>query len=115
MKKKTTRRRKKTRTRKKIIDIEEEDENGEIPIYKKLYPPVKNFFVYDENNEIENKLLGVKSDIGKSIKKKNNFLDDEDEELELNEKFLNILFFHLALYQKKKFWIQFQNLFKNLN
>ena len=89
MKKKTTRRRKKTRTRKKIIDIEEEDENGEIPIYKKLYPPVKNFFVYDENNEIENKLLGVKSDIGKSIKKKNNFLDDEDEELELDEKFLN--------------------------
>ena len=90
MKKRTTRRRRKTRTRKKNIDIIEEDENEDLPIYKKLYPPLKNFFVYDENNEIENKLIGAKSDIGKSIKKKNNFIDDDDELL-LDEKFLNNL------------------------
>ena len=72
MKRNSTRRRRKTRTRKKNIDIIEEDENEDLPVYKKLYPPLKNYFVYDENNEIENKLLGAKSDIGKSIKMKKN-------------------------------------------
>ena len=90
MKRNSTRRRRKTRTRKKNIDIIEEDENEDLPVYKKLYPPLKNYFVYDENNEIENKLLGAKSDIGKSIKMKKKFLDDE-EELVLDEKFLNKL------------------------
>ena len=78
--KKTTRRRKKTRTRKKK---EELDENEELPIYKKLYPPLKNLFVYDENNEIGNKLLEMKSDISKS-KRKKKFLEDEEQELDEN-------------------------------
>ena len=89
MKRNSLRRRRKTRTRKNIVIIEE-DENEDLPIYKKLYPPLKNYFVFDENNEIKNKLLGAKSDIGKSIKMKKKYLDDE-EELVLDEKFLSKL------------------------
>ena len=67
MKKKTTRLRKKTRTRLKKSKLEETEE---LPIYKKLYPPLKDLFLFDENNEIENKLLKMKSDISKSKTKK---------------------------------------------
>ena len=41
MKKKTTRLRKKTRTRLKKA---EQEENEELPIYKKLYPPLRDIF-----------------------------------------------------------------------
>ena len=84
MKKKTTRLRKKTRTR---LKKNEPEENEELPIYKKLYPPLKDFFLFDENNEIENKLLKMKSDISKS-KTKKNFLEEEQE---LDENFLSHL------------------------
>ena len=84
MKKKSTRRRRRTRIKSINRDINEEEG---LPIYKKLYPPLKDLFVYDENNEIENKLLKMKSDISKS-KKKKNFLEEEDE---MDERFLNNL------------------------
>ena len=84
MKKKTTRLRKKTRTRLKKNELEETEE---LPIYKKLYPPLKDLFLFDENNEIENKLLKMKSDISKS-KTKKNFLQEEQE---LDENFLSHL------------------------
>ena len=84
MKKKSTRRRRRTRIKSINNEINEEES---LPIYKKLYPPLKDLFVYDENNEIENKLLKMKSDISKS-KKKKNFLEDEDE---MDERFLNNL------------------------
>ena len=67
------------------MGIPEQDEN--LPFYERLYPPLKDLFVYDENNEIENKLLKMKSDISKS-KKKKNFLEEEDE---MDERFLNNL------------------------
>ena len=79
-KKTTTRRRKKTRTRKNKDELEE---NEELPIYKKLYPPLKELFVFDEYNEIENKLLKMKTDIGKS-KRKRNILDGGDQDLDEN-------------------------------
>ena len=74
----------KTRSRIKM-GIPEQDEN--LPFYERLYPPLKDLFVYDENNEIENKLLKMKSKIIKSTK---NVLDDDDEQ-ELDEKFLSKL------------------------
>ena len=95
MKKKSTRRRRRTRIKSINRDINEEEG---LPIYKKLYPPLKDLFVYDENNEIENKLLKMKSDISKS-KKKKNFLEDEDE---MDERFLNNLVKSHVLYLNKK-------------
>ena len=82
--KRTSRMKRKTRLRIKM-GIPEQDEN--LPFYERLYPPLKDLFVYDENNEIENKLLKMKSKIIKSTK---NVLDDDDEQ-ELDEKFLSKL------------------------
>ena len=31
-----------------------------IPIYKKLYPSLKDLFIYDENNEINDNLIKIK-------------------------------------------------------
>ena len=82
MKKKTTRR-KKTRTRRKKDELEEEED---LPIYKKLYPPLKEIFIYDEDNEIQNNLK-VKSNISKRKKRKSNIYDEQD----LDEYFLDKL------------------------
>ena len=64
----------------------------DVPIYKKLYPPLKNIFTYDENNEINNNLIRLKSKIIKGPKR-TNFLkeDDEDSNEELTADFLNDL------------------------
>ena len=72
-----------------MIDKKEKEENKEKPIYQKLYPPLKDVFIYDENNEINNNLLKVKSKISK-IKKKKNFLQESESD-ELNEDFLKDL------------------------
>ena len=66
------------------MGIPEEEKN--LPFYERLYPPLKDVFVYDENYEIENKLLKMKSKIVKGSK---NFLDDDEQELD--EKFLSNL------------------------
>ena len=72
----------------------EKEEIEEIPIYKKLYPPLKDTFIYDENNEINNNLIKIKTKIAK-VPKKTNFLkeddDDDDENEEMTEDFLNDL------------------------
>ena len=31
-----------------------------IPIYTKLYPPLKDLFIYDENNEINDNIIKIK-------------------------------------------------------
>ena len=83
MNKKTTRR-KKTRTRRKKWEIEETED---LPIYKKIYPPLKDIFIYDENNEIQNKYFKSKSNLSKNKKRKSNLYDEQN----LDEYFLNDL------------------------
>ena len=73
-----------------ILDQKEKEEKENIPIYKKIYPPIKDIFVYDENNEINNNLLKIKTCIGK-IPKKINFLIKAKEKGELSEDFLEDL------------------------
>ena len=73
-----------------ILDQKEKEEKENIPIYKKIYPPIKDIFIYDENNEINNNLLKIKTSIGK-IQKKINFLMKDKEEGELDEDFLEDL------------------------
>jgi len=65
----------------------EKEEKVEIPIYHKLYPPIKDFFIYDEFNEINNNLLKIKS---KFSTKKKNFLEEQDNE-EMTEDFIKDL------------------------
>ena len=71
---------------------EKENEIDETPIYKKIYPPLRDLFIYDENNEINNNLLKIKTKISK-VYKKTNFLHQEinEDEEEMNEEFLNDL------------------------
>jgi hypothetical protein len=68
-------------------NIKEKEEKVEIPIYHKLYPPIKDDFIYDEYNEINNNLLKIKS---KLSPKKKNFLDEQDNE-EMTEEFIKDL------------------------
>ena len=82
--KKTTRDKGKGKTRLEKVEPEEFEE---MPDYKILYPPLKELFLYDENFEIENKLLKIKSDISKR-KRRKSFLNEEQE---LDEKFLSRL------------------------
>ena len=72
-----------------IIDKNEKEQKEEIPIYQKLYPPLKDLFIYDENNEINNNLLKIKTQINKASKRAN-FLVDEQRD-EMDEEFLNDL------------------------
>ena len=65
----------------------EKEEKVEIPIYHKLYPPIKDIFIYDEYNEINNNLLKIKS---KLSTKKKNFLEEQDNE-EMTEEFIKDL------------------------
>lgn len=65
----------------------EKEEKVEIPIYQKLYPPIKDIFIYDEYNEINNNLLKIKSQL--STKKKN-FLEEQDNE-QMTEEFIKDL------------------------
>ena len=67
----------------------EKEEIEETPIYEKIYPPIKDLFIYDENNEINNNLLKIKSKISK-LSKKSNFLEEVEND-EMNEEFLNDL------------------------
>ena len=64
----------------------------EIPIYKKLYPPLKNLFIYDEDNEINNNLIKIKSKILKLHKRTNFLKEDYDfDNDEMTPDFLNDL------------------------
>ena len=74
------------RKTKATIRMGNPEEEKNLPFYERLYPPLKDVFVYDENYEIENKLLKMKSKIVKGSK---NFLDDDEQELD--EKFLSNL------------------------
>ena len=78
--KKTIRNRKTLRTR---IKKEALEESKEIPIYKKLYPPLRDIFLFDENNEIQNNLLKMKVEVS-NIKKKKNFFDETEQEMDEN-------------------------------
>ena len=69
-----------------ILDKKEKEEKNDTPIYQKLYPPLKGIFIYDENNEINNNLLKIKTQISKGPKK-SNFLMEEDSN-EITEDFL---------------------------
>ena len=73
-----------------ILDKKEKEDVEEIPIYKKLYPPLKDLFIYDENNEINNNLIKIKSKISK-LPAKTNFLKEEEDNEEMTEDFLNDL------------------------
>ena len=82
----------------KAIDIKEfldrkqnSNEIEEIPIYQKIYPPLKDLFIFDENNEINNNLLKTKIKISRKHKKANFLEDEEDSEEndEMTENFLN--------------------------
>ena len=72
-----------------ILDKNEKAQKENIPIYQKLYPPLKDLFIYDENNEINNNLLKIKAQISKRLKI-SNFLADEQRD-EMDEEFLNDL------------------------
>ena len=73
-----------------ILDKKEKEEVEEIPIYKKLYPPLKDIFIYDENNEINDNLIKIKTKIAKA-KNKGNILKDEEENEDMTEDFLSDL------------------------
>ena len=73
-----------------ILDKKEKEEKEETPVYKKLYPPLKDLFIYDENNEINNNLIKIKSKISKAPTKAN-FLKEEEENEEMTEEFLSDL------------------------
>ena len=73
-----------------ILDKKEKEDVEEIPIYKKLYPPLKDLFIYDENNEINNNMIKIKSKISK-MPAKTNFLKEEEDNEEMTEDFLNDL------------------------
>ena len=73
-----------------ILDKKEKEDVEEIPIYKKLYPPLKDLFIYDENNEINNNMIKIKSKISK-VPAKTNFLKEEEDNEEMTEDFLNDL------------------------
>ena len=73
-----------------ILDKKEKEEVEEIPIYKKLYPPLKDIFIYDENNEINDNLIKIKTKIEKA-KNKGNILKDEEENEDMTEDFLSDL------------------------
>ena len=64
----------------------EKDEVQETPIYHKIYPPLKDVFIYDENNEINNNLLKIKTKVNKGSKK-GIFLMEADND-EMTEEFL---------------------------
>ena len=96
----------------KIEKNEEEDEEEDsefetikqnnISIYKLLYPPIKESFIQDENNTINNKILKLKEDLPllrykKSSKTNKNFKideeislmsNDEEEDLKMTDEFL---------------------------
>ena len=72
-----------------MLDKKEKEQVEEIPIYKKIYPPLKDIFIYDEDNEINNNLLKIKSKISK-LPKKTNFLDEMESD-EMTEEFLSDL------------------------
>ena len=73
-----------------------------ISIYKLLYPPIKESFIQDENNTINNKILKLKEDLPllrykKSSKTNKNFKideeislmsNDEEEDLKMTDEFL---------------------------
>ena len=73
-----------------ILDQKQKEEKEYIPIYKKLYPPIKELFIYDENNEINNNILKIKAKFGK-IPKKINFFNKDKEKGEMSEDFLSDL------------------------
>ena len=70
-----------------ILDKKEKEEIEPTPVYEKIYPPLKDVFIYDENNEINNNLLKIKTKISKA-KKKGNFLEEEEND-EMTEDFLS--------------------------
>ena len=74
--------------RNELLDKKEKEEKEVIPLYKRIYPPIKDLFIYDENNEISNNLLKIKTKIGKPSKRVN-FLIQEKEVEEMDEEFLS--------------------------
>ena len=70
------------------LDKKEKEDLEETPIYKKLYPPLKDLFIYDENNEINNNLLKIKSKIAKAPAKTNFLKEEEEENDDMTEDFL---------------------------
>ena len=92
-----------------ILDQKEKEEKENIPIYKKIYPPIKDIFIYDENNEINNNLLKIKTSIGK-IQKKINFLMKDKEEGELDEDFLEDLIKNIQYFI---YWTKFISILDN--
>ena len=73
---------------------------NDIPEYEKLYPPLKESFIYDENNEINDKVLNIKSTLTNS-NNSNCFLEDDDSD-NLTEKFLSKLVKKPCLLSKEK-------------
>ena len=75
----------------KKLHQNEETKNSKnsIPEYEMLYPPLKESFVYDENNEIHDNILNIKSTIDNS--KNNNYSLEDDVSDNLTENFLSNL------------------------